>query len=71
MKRSERKIVIKTFLFCALFFALGAFIVYTNTRYNGFKDVQPLSYFTEIIKHYYERLGAVLNKFTGLLQIWY
>lgn len=60
MNKEDTKRVVKILLCCAALFFTFAGIAYANTRFNGFADVQPASYYFGYLKWLWERIVANL-----------
>ena len=65
MNRKNRKRAIAWLLFCAAAFFLLASVAYLNTRFNGFADVNPASFYLEKLKTAWERVIKILFSFDG------
>lgn len=57
----------KVLVLSVLVFFFCAFIVYTNTRFNGFADVKPFSHYISIAKAIFEKIFTALSNFPAFL----
>ena len=60
----QRQKCLKVLVLSALVFFFCAFIVYSNTRFNGFADVKPFSHYICVAKAVFEKICAVLFNFS-------
>ena len=60
MNRKNRKTMLKICLFCACTFVLLSFVVFSNTRFNGFADVHPAAYYFEKLAAFWQKICEAL-----------
>ena len=60
MNRKNRKTAAKVLLLCFCAFVLLSFVVFSNTRFNGFGDVHPAVYYCRKIGEIWSWICSVL-----------